>query len=226
MMYIDFAFIDTETSETNARDSIKYIIDNSYVNSISIPIYFTKLIKPYINNGLDFSCLIDYPLGISDTKTRVCAVKEAINAGFNTIDISMPQNLAANRKYDKIRDDIRNINDLTKEKKINIRYVLEYRKFDHHCLKKICEIFENLDIQYVFPSSGYFLDNISDNIIASVFLYKNSKNLKIISTGNIWLDKHFESLINSGLFGFRTSSVHTLHNFLKFNFAKQKGDGV
>jgi deoxyribose-phosphate aldolase len=221
-MYIDFAFIDTEINESQAKETIKFIIDNGYVNSITVPIYFTKIIKPYINNGLDFSCLIDYPLGISDTKTRACAIKETIKLGFNTIDISMPQNLAANRKYDKIREDITIINDMSSENKTNIRYILEYRKFDHHCLKKICEIFENMNIEYVFPSSGYFLDNISDNILASIFLYKNSKDLKIISTGNIWLDKHFESLINSGLFGFRTSYVPTLQKFVKFNFERQK----
>lgn len=225
-MYIDFAIIDTEINEAAARDTMKYLVDNNCINSITIPIYFTKLIKPFMNNGLDFSCLIDYPLGISDTKTRLCAVKEAVSSGFNTVDISMPQNLVTNRKYEKIRDDIRSISEICCEKKTNIRYILEYRKFDHHCLKKICEIFENMDIKYVFPSSGYFIDNISDNIIASVFLYKNSKNLKIISTGNIWLDKHFESLINSGLFGFRTSSIHTVQNFIKFNFDRQKNTGV
>jgi len=138
----------------------------------------------------------------------------------------MPQNLAANRKYDKLRDDIKMIKDACSTNKTTIRYILEYRKFDHHCLKKICEIFETMNIEYVFPSSGYFLDNISDNILASIFLYKNSKDLKIISTGNIWLDKHFESLINSGLFGFRTSYIATLQNFVKFNFERQKNSGV
>jgi deoxyribose-phosphate aldolase len=225
-MYIDFAIIDTETNEAEAKDTIKHIIDCGYVNSITIPIYFTKLIKPFINNGLDFSCLIDYPLGISNLTTRACAVNEALSMGFNTVDISMPQNLAANRKYDKIREDLKRITEIATEKKLTIRYILEYRKFDHHCLKKICEIFENIGIEYVLPSSGYFIDNISDNIIASIFLHKNSKNLKIISTGNIWLDKHFESLIGSGLFGLRTSSVTTLENFSKFNFRKHNNSGV
>lgn len=225
-MYIDFAIIDTDTTEEDARNIIKSIIDRNIVNSITVPYYFVKLIKAFIsndsNNGLDFSCLIDYPLGISDQKTRYTAVENAVKAGFNTLDISMPQNLAANRKYDKIRDDIRGILDLTHDKNINIRYILEYRKFDHHCLKKICEIFETLNIKYVFPSSGYFLDELADNILASIFLYKNSKDLKIISTGNIWQNKHFETLIKSGLFGLRTTSFHTLENFLKFNLSRQK----
>lgn len=221
-MYIDYAIIDTDISEATAKDNIKTIIDYNCVNSITVPFYFIKLIKPYIGRGLDFSCFVDYPLGISDTKTRCSAVDQAIKAGFNSLDICMPQNLAANRKYDKIREDIKSITDIVGDQQINIRYILEYRKFDHHCLKKICEIFETLNIKYVFPSSGYFLDDLADNILASIFLYKNSKELKIISTGNIWQTKHFETLVKSGLFGFRTTSMPTLENFLKFNLSRQK----
>lgn len=221
-MYIDFAIIDTDTAENSAKDTIKYIIDNSLVNSITVPYYFSKLVKPYLATGLDFSCFIDFPLGISDSKTRITAADQAIKSGFNTIDISMPQNLAANRKYDKIRDDIKSISDLKINDNISIRYMLEYRKFDHYCLKKICEIFDNLGIRYIFPSTGYFIDNLADNILASIFLYNNSKDLKIICTGNMWQDKHFETIIKSGLFGFRTSSVYVVENFLKFNLSRHK----
>lgn len=220
-MYIDFIILDTDIKDDEARDTIKHIIDNSLVNSITVPFYFNKLVKPFMQNGLDFSCLIDFPLGISDNKTRLFSVTQAVKSGFNTIDITMPQNLAANRKYDKIRDDIKAICDLRSESTFNIRYILEYRKFDHHCLKKICEIFESFGIQYIFPSSGYFIDNMADNILASIFLYQNSKELKIISTGNAWQDKHFETLSNSGLFGFRTSSTYTLDNFVKFNLSRK-----
>lgn len=221
-MYIDYAIIDTDLNEEDTKNAIKYIIDNNLVNSITVPFYYSKIIKPYINNGLDFSCFIDFPLGISDPKSRLLAASQAIKSGFNTLDISMPQNLVTNRKYDKIRDDIKSVCDLKIESNINIRYILEYRKFDHYCLKKMCEIFENFGIKYIFPSSGYFLDNIADNILASIFLYKNSKELKIISTGNIWQDKHFETLLNSGLFGFRTSSICNLENFNKFKLSKPK----
>jgi deoxyribose-phosphate aldolase len=220
-MYIDFAIIDTEANEAFARDTIKYIIDTNCVNSITVPFYFIKLIKPFIKNGMDFSCLIDYPLGISDLKTRLSSVETSIKSGFNTLDISMPQNLAANRKYDKIREDISSIVEISKEHNITIRYVLEYRKFDHHCLKKICEIFENHGVKYVFPSSGYFIDNLADNILASVFLHQNSKDLKVIATGNMWQLKHFETLKKSGLFGFRTSSAHILQNFLQYTLSNK-----
>ncbi len=226
-MFIDFAIIDTDINETEARDTIKYIVDNNLVHSITVPYFFGKIIKPYIDQKkITLSCFVDFPLGILDQESRINAVKAAIKYGFNSVDICMPQNLAANRKYNKIREDVQSILDIKKEHNIDIRYILEYRKFDHYCLKKICEIFDTLGIQYVFPSTGYFLDNLADNILASIFLYQNSKDIKVISTGNIWQDKHFDTLVKSGLYGLRTTSLFTLQNFLQFNLQHPKNSGV
>jgi deoxyribose-phosphate aldolase len=226
-MFIDFILNDTDIDENEAKNIIQNVVNTKIINSITIPYYLIKSTKNIIQNSsinspIDFSCLIDYPLGISDSKTRDFAVTQAIKSGTTTIDIVMPQNLAANRKYDKIREDIKNITTTCMEKNTKVRYILEYRIFDHHCLKKICEIFESFGIKYVFPSSGYFLDNLADNIIASVFLHQNSKDLNIICSGNVWNTKHFELINKSGLFGFRTNSYHALKNFLAFNYANQK----
>lgn len=215
-MYIDFALTSTDLSETDVKKIIAEV-DTYPVNSITVPFYLIKCIKGLLNNDKILSCLIDYPLGLSDIKTRRCAIQEAHKAGATALDIAMPQNLAANRKYDKIREDVKFAQEFSQENKVNIRYVLEYRVFDHHCLKKICEIFENHQIAYVYPSTGFFLDNLADNILASIFLHENSKDLNVISTGNIWTDKHFETIIKSGLFGFRTTSLHSLKNFINFN---------
>jgi deoxyribose-phosphate aldolase len=217
-MYIDFAFINTDTNEATVKEDIKQILSLNCVNSITLPYYLIRSAKALLLDykNVDLSCLIDYPLGISDLKTRVFAIDQAIKMGANTIDI------VTNRKYDKIREDVKNCIDLSIENNVKIRYILEYRMFDHSCLKKLCEIFENHNMRCVLPSSGYFLDNLADNILASVFLHQNSKDLNIICTGNIWLDKHFDTIKKSGLFGLRTTSIHSLANFVKFNLSHPK----
>lgn len=228
-MFIDFAVIDTDATELSIKDTSKYIIDNNLINSITVPYFFIKYVRPFIGDkNIALSCFVDFPLGIADAATRAHGVKNAIKNGCDTIDIGMQQNYAANRKYNKIREDIQTLIDIKNESNtnINIRYILEYRKFDHYCLKKICEIFDTLGIQYVFPSSSYFIDNLADNILASIFLHQNSKDLKVISSGNIWQDKHFDTLIKSNLFGFRTTSVYALKNFQKFNLEREKNSGV
>lgn len=218
-MYIDFIINSTDINEAETKalvaEAIKYPI-----NSITVPYYLIKPLKSIISNSskkIDICALIDYPLGISDIKTRYFAIEQAEKCGINGIDISMPQNLAANRKYEKIREDIKSLIELTNKSSLTIKYILEYRFFDHHCLKKICEIFDDFGIKYVYPSTGYFIDNLADNILASIFLHQNSKDLNVISTGNMWHTKHFETIKKSGLFGFRTSSIHSLKNFMDFN---------
>jgi deoxyribose-phosphate aldolase len=220
-MYIDFAIINTEISESEAK-TILQEIKNYTVNSITVPYYLIKSFKNLIPTDNKLSCLIDYPLGIADIKSRRYSIEQANAAGACTVDISMPQNLAANRKYDKIREDIKVCSEYCNEKNIEMRYILEYRVFDHYCLKKICEIFDNNNIKFIYPSSGYFIDNLADNILASIFLHQNSKDLNVLCTGNMWCDKHFETMIKSGLFGFRTSSINSLKNFVAFNSSLKK----
>ena len=216
-MYIDFAITDTDLNEKQAKqymaDAMKYNVD-----SISIPYYLLKSCgKSFLGSKkIDISCFIDFPLGISDLETRKLAAKNSIMAGATTVDIAMPQNLAANRKYDKIREDIKAMKEICEPIGVKIRYILEYRIFDHKCLKKICEIFDDNNISYAFPSTGFFLDNLADNLIASSFLHQNSKELNIIASGNIWTDKHFDILIRSGIHGLRTFSPHIIKNFRNY----------
>lgn len=219
-MHIDFILNKTDESDAEARETIAEALKTDAVDSITVPYHLVKIMKPFtqhISKKIDLSCLIDYPLGLSDLKTRQFAASQAIKNGATCLDISMQQNLAANRKYDKIREDIKNIMDIGLDQNVKIRYVLEYRIFDHNCLKKICEIFENFQVNDIIPSSGYFIDNIADNIIASVFLHQNSKSLNILCSGDIWTNKHFEMVNKSGLYGLRVSSLHALKNFLMFS---------
>lgn len=196
-MKIDFAIIDTDKNDIEVKNIVAQVLSESNsIDSITCPYYYLKSIKHLINPKItSLSCLIDYPLGVSDHKTRLTAVQQAGKAGCSSVDISMPQNLASNRKYDKIREDIKNITEYCSQNNILVRYIMEYRVFDHHCLKKLCEILDTYNVRNIFPSSGYFIDNLADNLIASVFLYENSKDINIYCTGNTWQDSHYNIIV-------------------------------
>lgn len=219
-MYIDFIFNDTSFTDAEVKTMAHQILDLKIINSITCAYHAIKPIKAVLQDAeVGISCLIDYPLGISDLKTRQTAIQQAADIGCNYIDIVMPQIITSNRKYDKVREDVKTISELCITQQITPRYILEYRTFDQHCLKKMCEIFDGFNINFCFPSTNYFIDNLSDNILASVFLYQNSKNVHIIATGNAWTSTHFEILLKSGLFGFRTNQLESLKNFKKFDSA-------
>ena len=220
-MYIDYAIIDTYITEKEAKEKISFVLSHG-VNGISLPWFLVKSCKSLINKEIDYSCFVDFPLGISDTKTRAYAVEQAISCGSNTIDICMQQNFASARKYDKIREDVKSIKNAAGKSKI--KFILEYRTFDHRCLKKICEILDDFEIKFVLPSTGFFIDNLADNLIASAFLYENSKELDIIATGNAWSEKHYDIILRSGIKGIRTLSTPVVKNF--FDYTNNRNNGV
>lgn len=222
-MYVDFAIIDTDTKEKEAKDKISEVITHG-INSVTIPQHFLKLVKSIcLDNNVSLSSFVDFPLGISSQNTRIESIKNIIKQGANCIDVTIPQILATNRKYDKIRSEMSLIKEVCDPIGVKIRYILEYRTFDHRCLKKVCEILDDNDIKDVFPSTGFFIDNLADNILASVFLHQNSKEVNVIATGNAWTEHHYNIIARSGIYGIRTFSTHIVKDFEKYscNYVKK-----
>lgn len=189
------------------------------ISTVVLPIYFAKNAKNKIKTDCRVSCLIDFPLGISDIGSRFEACKFAIKNKCDAIDIVMQPNLLANRKYDKIREEVKNLKTYCDDNNTEIRYILEYRAFDHHCLKKACEILLNTNITTISLSTGYGIDVLSDFIIASKFLSSTqTSDINIILTANFWSDKHIETILKNGFKTVRSGYIKNLKylaNFLK-----------
>jgi deoxyribose-phosphate aldolase len=161
--------------------------------------------------------LIDFPLGISDSQSRIESCKYAIKNKVNYIDIVMPTNLLANRKYDKIREELKNIKELCDESGTDIRYILEYRSFEHQCLKKACEILLSYDINTISLSTGYGVDVLSDFIIASKFLTSASNlKLNISLSANFWSENHMNLIIQNNFYSVRSQYVTNLDYLANF----------
>lgn len=215
MTYIEYALYDLDTTEQDIKQNVE-IASKIGVNCISVPYSFIKLVKGLVaDKNIIVSTAIDYPLGILDSGTRNTAIKTAINNGAEKIEIVLQNNYLTTRKYDKIRHDIKSNTDITNEYKIPLFYHLEYRVFTHQSLIKSCEILQEFGIHNVYPSTGYMLDDIEDNMIASIIL-KTKTNINTIISGNIWTKSHFECFMKHKFSSIRINNINSLMNFKKF----------
>lgn len=213
-MHTEYSCYDISINEDEVKQNIHRAVKLN-PTCISLHSYSLSTAKGLIPDNINLSCVIDYPMGLSDTVTRNSLIRQAIkNSQVKIIDLHMPSKLIVNRKYDKFREDIKSNLDICKEKNIELRYILEYRTFSHEILAKICQILKSLDIQYVLPSSGFFLDDISDNIIAAKYLMAKS-DIKVICNGNIWIQQQIENVIKSNVYGLRVSNLPALELLMK-----------
>jgi deoxyribose-phosphate aldolase len=215
-MKIEYYINHTEEKDLYIKNEIKEILKNDpYISVLSLPFY-SKMIKKNFPNA-KVGTFIDYPISNCDESERKYEVTEAIKYS-DFLAITLPSYYLVNRKYNKIREDIDMIKSIFPGG--DIRYVLEYRKFNHQTLVKACEILLSQNIDTIYPSSGFFLDSLEDNIIACQYLHQKTK-INTIINGNAWTGVHVNKVIKSNMFGFSCGSKATLKLFTeKYNGKK------
>ena len=193
MTYIEYALYDTDINEIELKQNVELAIING-ANCISVPFAYTKQCRALAKDTpVIISNPIDYPLGLLDTPTRNTAILNSINNGAQKIEIVIQNNYLNFRKYEKIRQDIKSNLEICKANNVALYYYLEYRIFTHQALVKACGILQEFGLNMIYPSTGYMLDNIDDNIIATVLLHQKT-GITAIFSGNLWNDRHVESL--------------------------------
>lgn len=213
MTYIEYALYDLDMPEaeikTNIESAIRYGVD-----CVSVPFALTKFCKN-LSKGTKtlVSNAIDYPLGISDTNTRNSAVSNAIQNGATKIDLVIQNNYLGYKKYEKLKQDILSNLEICQNNNVSLFFYLEYRIFTHQALIKACNLLlETNSIKNVYVSTGYMLDSIDDNIIATVLL-KQKTNINTIFTGNIWTKNHIKTLVKNNITSIRTNTVNAISLF-------------
>jgi len=212
-MYIEYCCYDTTSKDQELSDIISKVV-KFYVQSVSVLPTHLKLVKPLLFannvNPINLSCPIDFPLGAMDLQSRIAITEYCIKNGANIIEVVCPTYYLCNRKYDKFRDDIKTLQQLCQSSNTEIRYILEYRHFTYELLYKVAQILLDFNIKTIYPSTGYFLDEISDNILASALINKKVPDINIICNGNLWNTSQVKVVKNSHIYGLRVNSINAL----------------
>ena len=215
-MLIEFSYYDISTSENELKDIVKDTLKYR-VNYMSVLPQYVRTAKSIVSSETKISCPIDYPLGLFDTKSRLSAIELCIKSGINCIEVVCPSYFLCNRKYYKFRDDIKSVVGLCADKNVEVRYFLEYRVYKYELLYKIAQILLGLGVSTVMPSTGYLLDDINDNILASGLINKKVPKINIVCNGNVWLDQQVKVIKKANLYGIRVNSINALELLDKNN---------
>jgi len=215
MKTIEFSHYDIASNEVEFKEIISKA-NKLKPSVISILPSYLKLAKPLISDQISLSTVIDYPFGVSDLNTRLSATEYAISNGANMIEVVAPSFFLCHRKYDKFRTDISAHTELCAKTGVELRYILEYRIFTSELLCKVAQILVGHNIKTMYPSTGHLIDDLADNILASALINQKVPDINIIISGNIWNNRHIETLkTNSHIYGCKTSNIYSLIDLLK-----------
>lgn len=208
-MIYEYSCYDFTMKDMELVDALK-IVAKFPISAISVLPSQVKIAKSILSTNIKLSTPVDFPFGVLDLKSRLSIIENVVKNKTDIIEVVCPTYYLANRKYDKFREDIKNVTEFLAISGVEIRYILEYRQFTYELLYKVASILQEFNISTIYPSTGYFLDDISDNILASALINKKVPNINIICNGNVWNEKHVILIKNSQIYGLRLNSINGL----------------
>lgn len=219
-MIIEYSIYDIAISDEELKKNLNEVVtyNPSTISVLPANIKLAKNIISSFNKNIKISTCIDYPLGSFDTKTRNLAIESAIKSGADIVSVCAQSYFFCNRKYDKFREDIKSNIEICLKNNIQLRYFLEYRVFTYELLYRVSQILLDFGVDTIYPSTGYSLDDINDNLVASALINKKVP-INIICNGNIWNNSQINNIFKSKIYGIKVNSINAL-NLLNQNNIK------
>ena len=210
-MYTDICCYDKFTTREEVRSCLFSAVEH-HLNGISVYPCYLSYLKEFIPSGFILSACIDYPHGISIQSVRNHAVQSSINRGANAIDLVANHVFLVNKDYKKFELDIQSAYNICRDKNASLRVMLEYRVYlSLSLLKDACNIIKNCGIEYIFVSTGSFVDDFKDHLLVS-YLMEKHYSLNVICNTSLLTDKQYESVKKSEIFGVRFNSIMSMKN--------------
>jgi len=208
-MYKELNVFDKDITEEQAIESIFKAIHRGF-DSICLPLQYLSLIKDMIPGSIQLTCPIDYPYGLSSSKVRQHATLSAIRNGADIVNLVVNPVYIVNYKQDKLEKDLFANKTICDKNNIDFRVMLEYRQHRVEDIKKILDILKKLKITEIYPSTGHFLDEATDNIAMAKVIKSYYKKSKIITNGNMWHTDHIELAQKNKVYGISIKHIHNI----------------
>lgn len=208
-MYIEYACYDEINPETLKRNAFKAV--ELGAKGISVPILQAGTFS--FPSSLILSCPIDFPYAHGDTDLRIHQTLRAYHYGANAVDIVLSSYLFL-LDPPNFKKDVESLVDLCSKKSLTARFMVDYRRLDNtEHFYQILETTRALGAEYVFVSTGLFVDDIDDNILMCNTAQR-FYNYRAIVNGNFNSKKQIQTVENSGAYGIRFNNIKAMERCL------------
>ncbi len=212
-MIVELQILDETLSNKEIRPLVDKI-NNKNISKVCVLPCHVPILKKYLDKDIKLSTMIDFPFGILSTDSRKSLVYNAIKNGAKSIELLCPSYMIVNKLYTQLKNDISDIYNICSESQVDLSYVLEYRTYTYDSLYKICKILLSNEINSIYISTGYKLDDIYDHLIAMTMIQKKIPEMGIVPNGNIFNKNHENVIKMADLSKIRVNSLHAANLFL------------
>ena len=188
---------------------IRTLCDEAIANhcaSVCINTCYVKQAVEYMAGRVPVCCVVGFPLGAMDTKSKAFEAKTAIENGASEVDMVINIGWLKNKQYDDVRNDIAAVKAAVGDKVLKV--IIETCLLSDMEKIKLCQLAAKEEVAYVKTSTGFSTGGatredvalLRENLPASVKV-KASGGIRTLEDGQAYLDLGADRLGASALVG-------------------------
>ena len=166
--------------------------------AVCIPPYYVRTVARLLEDTrMKVTTVVGFPYGYSTTPAKVEEVKRAIDEGCHEVDVVINLCAAFERNWSYLKNDINSVTTAAHLRGKVIKLILETSMFDEQQLKKLCDICNDIGVDFVCTSTGI---NAGGATLKAVrFLRKHlNQSIKIKASGGIKTADKAHALVQAG----------------------------
>lgn len=194
-------------SISTKEDIKKLCLDAKKYNFATVcinPCYVTYASDLLADSNVGICTVIGFPLGANCTEIKVEEARKAISDGASEVDMVINVGYLKDKDYQYIINEIKSIKGVVNGKVLKV--IIETCYLDDNEIKKMTEICNDLEVDFIKTSTGFGTRGASLNDIELINKYKNKK-LKVKASGGIKTREDAKKYIELGVNRIGTSNA-------------------
>ena len=195
--YIDHTLLRPDCTARDLELLCQEAIENKF-HAVCIPPFFVQTAARILDkHPVKIATVVGFPLGYSAVAAKIEEIKRALNEGADEIDAVINICAAKSAHWSYLRNEIDGMTTAAHMKGKSIKLILETGLLTKTELKKLCDICNDVRVDYVKNATGFNAEGASVDIVKTLRQHL-SPDIKIKAAGGVRTAEFARELIKAG----------------------------
>jgi len=193
---IDHTLLKPNTTKDEINKLCAEAIEYGFASVCVTPYFVSHCQNVLLDSQVKVCTVVGFPLGISSSFAKVEAIKRAVSDGADEVDAVINIAAVKDNNWNYVRNEIQSFTRATHLKGKLIKLIVEATMFDAEQLKKICDLANTEEIDFIKTCTG-FNGSATPEMVAKL---KGMliPEIKIKASGGIKTKLQAQALIEAG----------------------------
>jgi deoxyribose-phosphate aldolase len=164
-LYIDHTYLKPDCTEAIIDRLISETREYGFKAMCIPPMYLEYVKEQTADRGFLLCTVAGFPIGYDHISAKLASIKRSAELGADEVDVVINLSAVKTGHFDFTRREMTSFHETGKICGITIKYIIEAQLLTEDEMLRICEISNDLKVDFVKTSTGFFGDPVQEDTV-------------------------------------------------------------